>query len=308
MKIDKVIFSTSEEYSGFWNIQSKIFKSTLGIDPVCLLFGKKSNTDMNEEFGKVIEMEFIEDLPKILQITWSKFYYPQTEPETTWLMGDIDMIPLTKRYFQNDNLKGIDENTTYVHMNIGGCARGLDLSPETWLEKGSTTMGGCDLPAHYHVAKGHIFGRVYGNESFEQQVRKISNSQKYGVGARCNWDWQQVEEKYFWIAEENYSSEKLWEKYSDGVVDFVGFYYDTRNNANRVDRDSWDHQTNDYVYDLQKLRSGGFVDVHCMRSHGKGFETQSWWGKNKGFDLTRNSFKDFEKQNMKLILESGMLK
>ena len=41
MKIDKVIFSTSDQYSPFWNIQSKIYKEALGIEPVCLLFGKK---------------------------------------------------------------------------------------------------------------------------------------------------------------------------------------------------------------------------------------------------------------------------
>ena len=251
--------------------------------------------------------EVTENLPKILQITWSKFYYPRTEPETTWLMGDIDMIPLTKKWFLNENLSSIDENSTYVHMNAGGCAHGLDLPPDTWIKKGSTTMGGCDLPAHYHVAKGKIFEKAYGSENFEQQVQKIVTSRTYGMGARCNWDWNDVSEKYFWIAEENYSSELLWKKCHDNLIKFTGFYYNTRNNANRVDRDSWDHESNDYVYDLQKLRNGEFVDVHCMRSHGAGYGTQAWWNKEKGFSATPNSFKQFEKQNMKLILEAGML-
>ena len=49
MKIDKVIFTTSVEYSDFWNINSKIFKTKLGIEPVCLLFGERSKTDVTEE-------------------------------------------------------------------------------------------------------------------------------------------------------------------------------------------------------------------------------------------------------------------
>ena len=71
MKIDKVIFSTSEEYSKFWNIQSKIYKEVLDIEPICILYGEKKNTDMTEEYGKVIERDFDPTLPKVLQITWS---------------------------------------------------------------------------------------------------------------------------------------------------------------------------------------------------------------------------------------------
>jgi hypothetical protein len=41
MKIQKAIFSSSEEYSDFWDTQLRVFKEALGIEPVCLLFGKK---------------------------------------------------------------------------------------------------------------------------------------------------------------------------------------------------------------------------------------------------------------------------
>lgn len=307
MKIEKVLFSTSEEYSGFWNIQSEVFKKGLGIEPVCLLFGKIKNTDMHEKFGKVIEMDFIEDLPKILQITWSKFDFPKTEPETTWLMGDIDMIPLTKKWFLHEELQKVPDDT-YVHMDAGGCAHVMDLPLDTWYRSGGLTMGGSDLPAHYHVAKGRIYEKAYDlHRSFEEQIETIVFSKKYGMGAMSNWDWSHVEEKYYWIAEENYSSELLWQKCNNKDINFAGFFYDTRNNGNRVDRDSWDYQKNDYVYDLEKLRRGDFVDVHCMRYHGRGFSTQSWWNKEGGFRKMPNSFKEYEEQNMRLIKESGIL-
>jgi hypothetical protein len=56
IKIDKVIFSTSERFSVFWNLNSRIWKTKLGVEPVCLLFGDRSNTNMSEEFGKIIEV------------------------------------------------------------------------------------------------------------------------------------------------------------------------------------------------------------------------------------------------------------
>jgi len=40
MKIDKIVFCCSEEFSPFWNLQSFLWKEKLDIDPVCLLGGK----------------------------------------------------------------------------------------------------------------------------------------------------------------------------------------------------------------------------------------------------------------------------
>jgi len=75
MKIDKVIFSTSETFSIFWNLNSKLYKTKLGIEPVCLLFGDRSKTDMSEEFGKVIEVPIIPDLPLLIQMPFLFAYY-----------------------------------------------------------------------------------------------------------------------------------------------------------------------------------------------------------------------------------------
>jgi hypothetical protein len=98
MKIQKAIFSVTEppNYSSYWNIQSKLYKEGLGIEPVCLLFVKKSNTYMTEEYGKIIEMPIIEDIPWVIQMTMSKFYHTTTESETTWIIGDMDLLPLQK--------------------------------------------------------------------------------------------------------------------------------------------------------------------------------------------------------------------
>ena len=76
MKPDKIIFTCSEQFSPFWNLQSQIWKTKMGIEPVLLLFGKKENTNVSEEFGKVHEMETDSSVPAILQVTVSKFICP----------------------------------------------------------------------------------------------------------------------------------------------------------------------------------------------------------------------------------------
>ena len=97
MKIDKIVFSTSEEYSDFWYTISRVYKKFLNIEPVCLLFTDREDFNLSSEFGEVKKIKFIPDLPKIIQITWSKFYYTQFEPETIWMIGDIDQIPLDRK-------------------------------------------------------------------------------------------------------------------------------------------------------------------------------------------------------------------
>ena len=84
----------------------------LGIEPICLLWGRKENTNMHEKYGKIREMEFIPYIPKVIQITWSKFHFVREEPETTWLIGDIDQIALTGEY-----ANGIDSGNIEVIIN-----------------------------------------------------------------------------------------------------------------------------------------------------------------------------------------------
>ena len=180
MKIQKVIFSCSEEYSDFWEINSKYFKEKLNIEPVCLLFTENKDFVISEQYGSVRKMQFIPNLPKIIQITWSKFYFTKTEPDTTWMIGDIDQVPLQKEYFFN-SLKDIPNND-YAHLNYDGCGQSLGKMSNLWLTDGGERGGGFDLPAHYHVAKGKTFHNVLNLEqTFEEQI-KILTSGIYGLG------------------------------------------------------------------------------------------------------------------------------
>jgi len=272
MKIDKVIFSTSVEYSSFWNIQSQVFKEALGIEPVCLLYGKKSDTNMHEKYGEVIEREFDENLPKVIQITWSKYDFPKTEEETTWMLGDIDMIPLNKQYF-TDNISEFEENS-YLHLNFAGISKPRRGTLDAFLQEGSQAHAraagskttGADLAGHYHVSKGKNFVRCFDlDRPFNEQVSFITESHKYGLGpadgGHSDIDW------YYWCAEESYSSERIFDMIREKKLHFNGVCYD--NSRQRVDRSVWDESIMDYRYSPDLLRQKQIVDIHCERPYEK---------------------------------------
>lgn len=244
MKINKVIFSCSEEYSDFWNFNSKIFKKYLNIHPVCLLFGDKNNCNLSTKYGDIIEMEYMEDLPKIIQLTWSKFHFTSTEKDTTWMIGDIDQIPLQKDYFIK-NISNIDSDA-YVHLNA---------AYPTWREK-SIRYGGADLPAHYHTAKGETFDRVLNLDiSFREHIEHIvNNNNEYGLKIH---DRSLPIEKGLWCAEETRSSDLIRDSLND--IKFNEF----RVNGRRICRSNM--RAGQYVFDREKLKKGEYIDLHCDR-------------------------------------------
>lgn len=276
MKIDKVLFACSEgaEYSPFWNVQAEIYRKHLGIEPICLLYGKKANTNMSEEHGTIIEMETDPAFPWSVQLTWSKFDYPTREPDTTWLIGDIDLVPLQRAHFI-DKLVNIPD-TAYVHLNPSGISQArlgcfdgfLTHGPER-RAKDQGISGGADLPGHYHVAKGKAFEIFTQGRTFMDQVKHIVTSDRFGMGVMSNQPKSQIKDNpywYYWCAEECYTSEILWTALKTGMINFVPIYYNNGNGTDRINRDAF---TTDYQYDPQKVAGKGFVDIHCARPYEK---------------------------------------
>jgi hypothetical protein len=274
MKIDKIVFSSSAsaEYAPFWNLQAQIWKTKFGIEPICLLFGKKSEVSMSEEHGKVIEMETDPSLPWSVQMVWSKFDYPTHDPDSTYLIGDIDLIPLQRAHFV-DKIAGVDDNA-YVHLNASGIS-----APRLGVQNGFLTHGsqrhaldkgangGADLPAHYHVAKGRAFELLTQGRPFLDQVRHIVNSDRYGLGPMGDKNLtKESAYHYYWCGEEHYSSEVICDAIRGGSLNFVPIYYHNGNGHDRVDRDAF---RADYAYDHGKAAAQGFVDVHCARPYSR---------------------------------------
>ena len=263
VKINKVVFGCSEEYSDFWNINSMVFKKYLDIEPVCLLYGKAVNCDVSSKYGEIVEMEFIPNLPKIIQITWGKFnYVANKEPNTTWMIGDIDQLPLQRHYFI-DQIAHVDENA-YIHLNENGCARATGRPEGCWQKSGPAT-GGADLPAHYHIAKGKTFSKALNTVSqlsLQKQIEYIIE-QRDSLGLRINNKSMSLESG-LWCAEETLSTNLLREGLNKEIFNFSG---STVDNHLRIDRSRM--LDGKYIYDKEELRSGKYIDIHCDRPFNK---------------------------------------
>lgn len=270
MKIDKIVFACSappyvsnDDYSSFWNVQARLWQK-MGIEPICLLFGQRDQTNLTD--GTIIEMPVEPDLPWSLQLTWSKFCHPATEPETTWIIGDMDMLPLSRKWF-TENIAALPDDA-YLHLNAGGIAAPRCGDPKAFERLGYQNMGGADLPAHYHVGKGRHFA-MYG--PLHEKVRHIVESNRYGLGPAEGKPPPPAGESpywHYWCAEEALSSEILWNAIQNGL-DYYGLIYNNSNNQQRIDRSHWSDERHDYTYSEDLCRANVFVDMHCVRPYEK---------------------------------------
>lgn len=275
MKINKALFATSKEFSVFWNLNSKIYRTKLNIEPVCLLYGKKSDTDMTEDYGQVVEMPTLPGFPLLIQITWSKFFWPMQEPDTTWLIGDIDLMPLQRAWFTS-NLESIAPDN-YVHLDANGITQ-LSGSGYAWVgpqagKAPAVLQHETNMPGHYHVAKGHTFTALRtGPTTFEEELRHICNG-RYG-NTRGFRESDPIDQANLWCAEEARSTELVRHAIQRHAIEFTGFslrHGIQRATGDRIDRSTLkDEATNavvstDYAYDPQRLQRGEYVDLHCAR-------------------------------------------
>jgi hypothetical protein len=197
MKIDKVIMSCDDKryYLDFWNLVSKVWKKKFNIHPVLILFGNKKELDVSEEFGTVIEFETKKDIPPHIQAQWARYWYPQTEPDTTWLISDIDMFPISRLYFI-DSIKDIREDA-FINLNAN----------EDY------------FPACYNGGKGSTFKEVLElPDSWDESINEINVRSKeityHHTPEAFSFFHPEVPRMENWGIDESFSCEKI-KKFSD---------------------------------------------------------------------------------------------
>lgn len=218
MKIDKILFISDSNinYLSFWNSISKYYKKRFGIDCKLFFLGEKNEENehfLSEEYGEVEIVKPLENVPIIIQSLWGKFWFTQTEPETNWLIGDIDLYLLNKEYFEFAVSK--IPNDGYGHINANGYKDG------NWWENPKT-----GIPGYFHCASGKKFKEyLHLSDSFEEDCLYIYNSKRYGIlynGLIPHEDYapQRVKDKKeygFICCEENLTTERL-SKIKDNIT------------------------------------------------------------------------------------------
>jgi hypothetical protein len=237
MKVNKVIMGSTCHpfYFDFWPIVSKIWKLKFNIHPVLVLIHDDESIRASEEFGSVIYQKPIKDVPLNIQAQCCRYFFPRIEPEITWMISDIDMLPISKYYFI-DNISSIPDDK-FVNLNAHSIAAN---------------------PACYNVAKGKTYTEVLNlPETFEEFLKqtewwKRGELHRPGGGLVCN----------NWCTDEEYSNQMI-KKYHD-TVDSTKFINPPRPGgycARRVDRIAWKKWTHEQV--IQEF----VLDAHSLRPY-----------------------------------------
>lgn len=231
MKIDKAIVSSNlnSDYLDFWPLVSKVWKLKLNINSVLLLICDE-NKEEDSEFGKIIKIKKIDNIPEYLQAQWVRFWYLSTLKDEIGIISDIDMFPISKKYFV-DQIENIS-NDKYVHINP--C---LDTYP--------------NIPACYHISSGNLFKEIMKiSDSFEESLNKLLSFTNI-FHCECG-------DKKFWFLDEKYSTYHL-NKWDDRSK-LIYLKRDQGQNGFRIDRSNW-------KYDENLLKQDFYYDAHSIRPY-----------------------------------------
>ena len=236
MKINNAIMSSDSNslYLDFWPIVSKLWKKKFNITPILYYIDNNHDIEISEEYGKVIKLKPIGDIPVYLQCLWVRYWAFTEYPNDVNILSDIDMLPLSKEYFV-EPIKNID-NTKYVHLNP--CFKTYGM-----------------LPSCYHVCCGSLFKEIVNlHDKWEDSIEFIHSLQ---IGSDPG---GHLTGKTKWFTDERYSSNQVltYQKSNPNnivLIDRIG-----GQNGHRIDRSDW-------VYDVTKLKDEGYFDLHSIRPY-----------------------------------------
>jgi hypothetical protein len=106
MKITYALMGSNNDptYLDFWPIVSKVWKIFFNITPVLGLITNEKEEIIYDEYGIIIKLNPIPNYSEGLLSQLVRFYLPKYL-KGNCVISDIDMIPLSKKYFIDDLLK-----------------------------------------------------------------------------------------------------------------------------------------------------------------------------------------------------------
>jgi len=227
MKIDYAIHSVDDNplYADFWPLVSKIWKKRMGIEPI-LLVVKKSDTfkesDYDSSYGTIINVNPEKEYEIYLQCLWIRYWYPSQMPEKISIISDIDMFPISKKYFI-DQIYNIDDEK-YVHLNYFHD----------------------NLPSCYHVSKGKNFKKVLDlPKTFNESLKQL-----------CSSELKSTNHMGFskWGIDESYATKKVFEYPNKNEISLLK----RKGGNDRIDRSCWHYDESlldkDHYIDSHSVR------------------------------------------------------
>jgi hypothetical protein len=231
MKLDLAIHSSDSNpfYLDFWPLVSKAWKVKFGITPLLVYIDENHDIPIDTTYGPVIKMKPIPGIPVYLQCLWVRYWIPSQYPDKVSILCDIDMFPISKKYFI-DSIRNVPTDK-YVHTN-----------PNHEF-----------LPSCYHIALGSNFVKVLNlDPSWETSIRSL-HAMNIGHDSYTPSN-PILKGKLQWGADEEYATRRLREYPDQSLFVYIPRTHD------RIDRSHW-------VYSSRDIQLDRYADAHSIRPY-----------------------------------------
>jgi hypothetical protein len=205
MKIDYAIVSCDDNplYYNFWNIVQKLWTNLIGIKPILVKISDTDNIEVTDDYI-IHNFKKIEGIDTGFQSQVARMYVTKFYPEDVCLTSDIDMLPLSKKYFV-DNIKELNNDSLVIFS--------ADAYPNVQR-----------YPICYNAAKGKVFHEIMNFENtFEEYCLKLKD---------FNWGWD-TDELYFGQKVDNFINQNIIIKLNRG--------WEFGRAIDRIDRVKWSY-------------------------------------------------------------------
>lgn len=196
-KLDRVIVASDANpmYLDFWPLVARAWKEVVGLKPTLVLIADSTVT-VDETIGDVIRFEPIPGISTALQAQVIRHLAPAYFEEEGCIISDMDMIPLSKKYFV-DAVQHIPEDNFIIYTQLPPYDDRITMC--------------------YNAAKGKVFKEVF-NITSVGDIREII---KNWADLKLGWNTDE-------IALSTYL--KAWPKYKKNCVYLNQDCADTRIN------------------------------------------------------------------------------
>ena len=263
MKIDKIIFTADDShFLDFWEIQSKVCKEILGIQPVLFHITETDSDFYDDGFGLVKKIKKVGTTNTGALAAIGRMFFTKYFPDEVCLISDIDMLLIDKDYLQN-SIRNVDEDSLVMYISDA-----YDKKREEALEYHNKEYFPKDLVQlyvyHLNAAKGKTFSKLLDTDcSFEEYIDR---------------HWELGPKTLFWGADECYFSEAVTRFENDiNIVKLVRGYSSPWKCDKRLERHRFPVQLNweseiksqkeDGVYNIDDIINKKYVELNCPRPY-----------------------------------------
>lgn len=139
-------------YYDFWPYVKEVWQERIGINPKLVFINDSKQT--HKFVDSVMYVKKLDNYPIYLQAQLARIYYTQFFEEEICLLSDIDMFPVSKKFFDKQKIKENCDYNTFFHLN-----------PEV-REFGQ-------LPLCYYCGYGKTYKKLLKDLSWEEFLKKI---------------------------------------------------------------------------------------------------------------------------------------